>query len=153
MVEKMFLKNMDIPYGVLHDQKLLSVNQENNNLIFTFEIDTFEEDYQSDLYLKYKNFNRCDMIVEMAEEPLNYFELLTPINNHNKFEGISLNIEEFINYINESVATFVSCFANEYSFRVELAVNFYKSEKLKKYSMCNIELNASNSVSWNWYYE
>lgn len=154
MVEKLFLKNMSIPYGVLHDQKLFCVKQENGRLIFTFLIDIFEQNYLSDFYLKYKDFNRCDMIVELGEEDDDSYQLLTPVDRHNKFHGLLIDKEEFLNSVNDAVATFDDSLTNGYSFTVNLDINFYNSQKFKKYkkySTCLIEIYTDKSVSFEWY--
>ena len=39
------MESIDYPYGVLHDQKLKSVRNEDNKFIFTFDIEVFKEDY------------------------------------------------------------------------------------------------------------
>lgn len=156
MVETLLLKNMSIPYGVLHDQKLFCVKQENGRLIFTFLIDIFEQNYLSDFHLKYKDFNRCDMIIELGEEDDNSYQLLTPVDRHNKFHGLLIDKEEFLNYVNDAVVTFVDCYANGYSFTVNWDINFYNSQNLKKYkkySMCQIEIYTDKSVSFKWYNE
>ena len=38
------LSNANIPYGVLHDQILSDLKYENGELIFTFDIEIFEND-------------------------------------------------------------------------------------------------------------
>lgn len=63
MTENLQLNTINIPYGILHDQLLLYVNLNDDELIFTFEISLNEKDYcGSDFYERYKSFNRCDMI-------------------------------------------------------------------------------------------
>ena len=39
------MESIDYPYGVLHDQKLKSVRNEDNKFIFTFNIELFKDDY------------------------------------------------------------------------------------------------------------
>lgn len=74
------MASINYPYGVLHDQKLKSVSNEDNKFIFTFDIEVFD-DYDEEIFEKYKNYKRCDMTVEMNNEPFNYFELISSINN------------------------------------------------------------------------
>lgn len=151
MVEKMLLKNMSIPYGVLHDQKLLCVKQENGRLIFTFEIEIFENNYIGEWYLKYKDFNRCDMIVKLGSEDDDEYHFLTAVDSHNKFHGLLIDKEKFLNFANDAKVTFVDCHANGYSFTVNFDINSCNSQKFKKYSMCNIEIYTDKSVSFKWY--
>lgn len=156
MVETLLLENMFIPYGVLHDQKLFCVKQEKGRLIFTFLIDILEQNYLSDFHLKYKDFNRCDMIIELGAEDDDSYRLLTSVDRHNQFHGLLIDKEEFLNYVNDTVVTFVDCYANEHSFTVNLDINFYNSQNLKKYkkySMCQIEIYTYKSVSFKWYNE
>lgn len=156
MVEKMLLKNMSIPYGVLHDQKLLCVKQENGRLIFNFEIEVFKNNYIGERYLKYKDFKYCDMIVELGAEDDDTYQLSTSVDGHNKFQGLLIDKEEFLNFINDAEVTFADCRANEYSFAVNLDINFCKSQKFKKYkkySMCSIEIYTDKSVRFKWYNE
>lgn len=104
------MASINYPYGVLHDQKLKSVRNEDNKFIFTFDIEVFKEDYyDEEIYEKYKNYKHCDMTVEMNEEPFNYFELVSSINNKGEFKGLSLNRENFVDVINNATSSsFVS---------------------------------------------
>ena len=82
---------------------------------------------------KYKNYKRCDMTVEMNNEPFNYFELISSINNKGKFKGLSLNREKFVDVINNATSSsFVSCSATYGEFKIELCVYFDKKGKYKK---------------------
>lgn len=156
MVEKMLLKNMSIPYGVLYDQKLLYVKQENVRLVFTFDIEIFENNYSDEIYLKYKDFNRCDMIVKLGSEDDDEYHFLTAVDSHNKFHGLLIDKEKFLNSVNDAKVTFVDCRANEYSFAVNLDINFCNSQnfkKYKRYSTCSIEIYTDKSVRFKWYNE
>ena len=156
MVEILDLKSVHIPYGVLHDQKLLSVKEEKNQLIFTFDIKIYPQNYTDDFYKKYEQYNRCDMIVDMVDEPFNYFILETTMNNRGKYKALSLNRLDFVDGINDSESTFIGCTTNGYEFCIELCVNFYNSKKhkkLKKYNICKIEIYCNKSVTWKWYNE
>lgn len=156
MVERLLLKNMSIPYGVLHDQKLLCVKQENGRLIFTFEIEIFENNYIGEWYLKYKDFNRCDMIVELGTEDDDSYQLITAVDSHNNFQGLLIDKHEFLNFANDAKVTFVDCRANEYSFAVNVDINFCNSQnfkKYKRYSTCSIEIYTDKSVRFKWYNE
>lgn len=156
MVEKMLLKNMSIPYGVLYDQKLLCVKQENVRLVFTFDIEIFENNYSDEIYLKYKDFNRCDMIVKLGSEDDDEYHFLTAVDSHNKFHGLLIDKEKFLNSVNDAKVTFVDCRANEYSFAVNLDINFCNSQnfkKYKRYSTCSIEIYTDKSVRFKWYNE
>lgn len=154
MFEKLQLSDINIPYGLLHDQRILSVKLADNQLIFSFEIHINEEDYNSsDFYEKYKVFNRCDMIVQMKNDPINCFDLVSSVDKRGKFVGLEINIDEFINLINKSQSTFLFCYTNGFIFKIEFATDFYNSKdmrKYRKYTMSYAELEAE-SVSWNWY--
>ena len=54
------MANINYPYGVLHDQKLKSVRNEDNKFIFTFDIEVFKDYYDEEIYEKYKNKKRKD---------------------------------------------------------------------------------------------
>ncbi len=144
---------VNYPYGVLHDQELRSVKNEDNKFIFRFDIKLFKNDYDEEIYEKYKSCKHCDMTVEMNDEPFNYFELVSAINTKGKFKGIRLNRKDFVEMINgATTATFVSCSATDGEFKIELCVYFDKKGKMKKYSkydMCNITLDAKRVV-WNY---
>ena len=138
------MANINYPYGVLHDQKLKSVRNEDNKFIFTFDIEVFD-DYDEEIFEKYKNYKRCDMTVEMNNEPFNYFELISSINNKGKFKGLSLNRENFVDVINNATSSsFVSCSATYGEFKIELCVYY------NKYGMFQITLDAKK-VTWNYY--
>ena len=82
MTENLQLNTINIPSGMLHDQRLLSANLTDNKLIFSFEIYLNDKEYSgSDFYEKYKRFNRCDMIVQMKNEPINDFALISSVDN------------------------------------------------------------------------
>ena len=157
MTENLQLNTINIPSGMLHDQRLLSANLTDNQLIFSFEIYLNDKEYSgSDFYEKYKRFNRCDMIVQMKNEPINDFYLISSVDKHGKFVGFDMKIDEFISVINKSESAFLFCYTNGFIFRVEFATNFYNSKgmkkykKYKKYNTCHAEIEAE-SVSWNWY--
>lgn len=155
MTETFDMTTVNIPYGVLHDQKLKSVKCEDNKMIFTFEIKIYPENYMNDYYKKYENYQYCDMIVEMYDEPFNYLCFEGSPNNRGKYKGISLNREDFLDAINKaSSCTFVECSTSYREFRIELCIGFYKAKqkyrKYKKYNMCYATLDAKN-VSWKWY--
>ncbi len=149
------MSSINYPYGVLHDQKLSRVKNEDNKFIFTFDIELFKDNYYDDEFFeKYKDFKHCDMIVEMNDEPFNYFDLVSPINSKGKFKGLSLNREDFVDVINNATSSsFVSCSATYGEFKIELDAYFSKKEKYKKYNkygMFQITLDAKK-VTWNYY--
>ena len=155
MTSEFDMSTVKIPYGVLHDSELTGVSCENNSMIFSFKFDIYPEDYTDDFYKQYESFKHCDMIVEMNEEPFNYFRLETCMNNSGKFQGLCLNREDFLNVINNaSNVTFVECAVSYREFTVELCVDYYhakgKYKKYKKYHMCYITLDAAK-VKWKWY--
>ena len=60
------LSNANIPYGVLHDQILSDLKYENGELIFTFDIEIFENDYtDKSVYEKFKNFLKSSITVSL----------------------------------------------------------------------------------------
>lgn len=148
------MASVHYPYGVLHDQKLRSVKNEDNKFIFTFDIELFKNDYDEEVYDKYKSYKHCDMTVEMNDEPFNYFELVSSLNGKGKFKGLSLNRESFVEVIkNATSATFVLCSATYGEFKIELSVFFDNKGKYKtynKYCVFQITLDAKK-VTWNYY--
>lgn len=155
MKNEIHISQISMPYGVLHDQKLKSIKCENNQMIFTFGIKIFPQNYVGDCYKQYENYKHCDMIVMMKDEPFNDFSFVSATDKNGNFEGVSLSQAEFINAINNAyTAEFVDCFANNSKLKIELSVNYYGVEKqYKKYrksSLCNITLSAEK-VTWNWY--
>ena len=155
MTNDFSLSSINIPYGVLHDQSLNKVKQEKNKIIFTFDIELYPQNYTDiDFYNRYKDCKHCDMIIELDEEPINYFQFTSCPKANGRFKGISFNREKFIDVINNSCATFVECSATYNELMIELCINFYnahkKYRKYRKYDMCNITLNAK-TVCWNWY--
>lgn len=155
MIETFDMTTEDIPYGVLHDQSLKSVKCEDSKMIFTFDIKIYPQDYVNDFYKKYENYHSCDMIVEMNDELFNDFCFESCPNKARKYRGISLELNEFLEAINNvDSCTFIGCSTYYNEFRIELYISFYnakrKYRKYKKYISCNATLNATN-VSWNWY--
>lgn len=155
MNNEIIISHISMPYGVLHDQKLNSVKCENNQMIFTFDIKIFPQDYVGDCYKQYECYKHCDMIVAMKEESFNDFNFVSATDKNGKFEGISLSQAEFINAINNVyTAEFIDCFANNSELKIELSVNYYNAEKqyrkYRKFSLCSVALYAEK-VIWNWY--
>lgn len=146
------MSSVHYPYGVLHDQALNCVKLDENKIIFNFDIELFENDYNDEIYQEYKNYKHCDMIVEMNDEPFNYFELVSSIDSNGNFKGLSLNREDFIKVINNAnSSSFVSCSATYGEFKIELAVYFDKKhKKYNKYCMCQITIDAKKVV-WKYY--
>ena len=150
MISTYDMTKVDIPYGILHDQKLKGVKCENNKMIFTFDIAIYPEDYTNDYYKQFVEYNHCDMIVELCEEPFNYYNLQSCPNNKGRFKGLSLNRNDFLNAINNTTsATFIECSAACREFTIELAVS-WKNGRYKKYSLCYATLDAVK-VEWKWY--
>ncbi len=153
MIEKFDITKLNIPYGALHDQKLKSVKLENNKMIFTFDINIFEQNYyDKDFFNKYSGFSHCDMVVEMCEDAFNYYEFSTAVNKHSKIETICLNVNDFMDIINHYYESeFIDCYVSHHSFKIELCIKHYNAQrKYKKYDICNVELDAKNII-WNWY--
>ena len=65
MNNEIIISHISMPYGVLHDQKLNSVKCENNQMIFTFDIKIFPQNYVGDCYKQYECYKHCDMIEAM----------------------------------------------------------------------------------------
>ena len=155
MIEKFDLDKFNIPYGVLHDQKLESVMVEEHKMIFKFKIEIYKEDLELEIYNKYKDYEYCEMIVEMSEEPFNYFRLQSCPNNCGKYKGIIFSREDFLDIVNDSIeSTFIECSATYGEFGIELCTMDYQSKKYrrkyKKYDIFHIVLDAKN-VTWKWY--
>lgn len=93
------------------------------------------------------------MIVQMKNDSINDFDLITSVDKHGKFAGLDMKIEEFITVMNKSESTFLFCYTNGFIFKVEFSTNFYyykDMKKYRKYTVCKADLEAE-SVSWNWY--
>ena len=155
MLEVFNLSEINIPYGILHDQRLNEVKCEGNRFVFTFDIKIHPEDYTNDYYKQYLDYKHCDMIVCMNDEPFNYFRMISALNNKGEFKGISLNREDFLEALNNSDSvTFVDCSATYNEFAIELCASFYKAKgkfkKYKKYGMC-YALIDTEKVEWKWY--
>lgn len=154
MTNEFDMSTIKIPYGVLHDAKLKGVSEADNRMIFSFDFDLSPEDYEPEFYERYAGFKHCDMIVEMTDEPWNYFFLQTCLNGRGRFLGQSLGREEFVNAINNATeASFLECTAGYREFRIELAVNFFRAKegyhKYRKYVLCYITLDAKR-IEWAW---
>lgn len=155
MTSEFDMLTIDIPYGVLHDSRLTGVKFENNQMMFSFDIKIYPEDYTNDFYKQYENFKHCNMIVDLSKEPCNDFIFKSCLNNQGEFKGISLNTDDFLNAINTVFkATFIECSVTYGEFNIELSVDFHnakgKNKKLKKYNLCNITLDATK-VKWEWF--
>ena len=155
MLEVFNLSNINIPYGILHDQKLKSVKYEDNRLIFTFDIKIYPEDYTNDYYKTYLEYKHCDMIVYMNAEPFNYFRMLSCPNKRGQLKGLDLNGDDFLEALNNANSvTFVECATTYREFSIELCADFYNAKgifrKFKNYNMCYATIDT-DKVEWNWY--
>ena len=158
MENSLDLAKIEIPFGVLHDQILEKVACQDNTMVFTFAVQLFPEDYNygHDVYEKYLPYKHCDMLVDMAEEPFNYFLLETALDRRSKYRGISLERTTFLDVANHAdEMTFLSCGVdpNVREFQVLFGIQFRPKgayRKYRKYGMCRVELNAER-VRWNWY--
>lgn len=151
------IANIEIPYGVLHDQILQKVVCRDNTMIFTFDIRLSPEGYASDIYEKYLPYKHCDMFVELAKEPFNYFLLETAVNRRSKYRGLTLGRAEFLDAANHAdEMTFLDCGVDAAcrEFHILFSMNFCQPKgayrKFGKYGMCRVELNAER-VRWKWY--
>ena len=151
------LSTIDIPYGVLHDQRLKQVRREGNKLIFTFDIEIYPQDYTDDFYKQYLDCKHCDMIIELEEE--DYFNcdfnMITPVNRNGRFQGTEIPRESILDVINNiPIAAFNGCSSDGCRFIIELNTNFYKAKgkykKYKKFCQATIELFTTR-LEWKWY--
>ena len=159
MEARLELANVEIPYGVLHDQILKKAAYRDNTMIFTFDVRLFPEDYNygHDVYEKYLPYKHCDMIVDMTKEPFNYFLLETAVDRNDKYRGLSLGREAFLDAANHAdEMTFLSCGVDAAcrEFHILFGMNFCQPKgtyrKFRKYGMCRVELSAER-VRWKWY--
>lgn len=156
MTESITLKDIDIPYGVLHDQKLLSAKKEDNKIIFTFEIKLYEQNFSNpDIYSKFREYNRCDMIIELCKDsPVNDIMLTYIHGKHNKINGYYIDTDEFVEAMNDCDAEFITFFTNGIELIIQLSItNGFHSNQYRKYKKCNnctAEFEAAKAA-WKWY--
>ena len=156
MENSLEIADIEIPYGVLHDQVIEKVTCQDNTMVFTFAIRLFPDDYADDIYEKYSPYAHCDMCVDLAKEPFNYFLLETALDRRSKYCGLSLGRAEFSDVANHAdEMTFLSCGVdpNVRELQVLFVIQFRQKgayRKYRKYGMCRVELNAER-VRWNWY--
>ena len=147
--------DVQIPYGVLHDQIVKSIKLVDNKIVFTFEIKLYEDNYTAEVYGKYKDFKNCEMTVELYNDEDNYVDLYTTLDKNNKFSGIEMSPADFCelsekaNYI-----SFLDCLSSGYGWIIRFSSGFYdakgKYRKYKDISSIDVFLLA-NKIIWNWY--
>ena len=108
MTEKLIMKDMNIPDGILHDSKLYNVSLENNELTLSFETYYYPDDYTTTEFVeKYKDFTKCHIKCKLNADNVKYrFDnalIETGINKKNKYEGRILSIPEFVDTANEEI--------------------------------------------------
>ena len=150
------LSNANIPYGVLHDQILSDLKYENGELIFTFDIEIFENDYtDKSVYKKFKNFKKCEMKISLDNCEDTEISLAECIGKSGKYKALVIPIEKLIeiskiaNYI-----SFYTCLTNGYELEIKLSSGFYDAKgKFKKYKeFASIEMTLyASKITWNWY--
>ena len=57
-------------------------------MTFTFSVRLIPEDLAHDISEKYLPYTHCDMCVDLAKEPFNYFLLETALDRHSKYRRI-----------------------------------------------------------------
>ena len=151
------IASIEMDYGVLHDQRCTTVVCRDNTMTFTFDIHLCPDDYAEDVYKKYQPYSRCDMLVEMTEEPFHYFLLETAVGRNNQYHGLSLGRTAFLDVANHADAiTFLSCGVDAAcrEFHILFGISFRQRKrayrKFRKYGMCRVELSAKR-VQWKWY--
>ena len=113
MKEEIKANDVQIPYGVLHDQIVNSIKLVDNKIVFTFEIDLYENDYTAEVYSKYKDFKNCEMTIELYSNEDNYADLYTFLDKHDKFNGIEISLAEFCElYEKANCISFLDCLSN-----------------------------------------
>lgn len=147
------VKNIHIPDGVLHDQKLKSAGLNGNVLTLVFDIEVYENDYYLlDFYKKFKDFKICTVTIECDGS-----NVMLLGNKNNKIKGAWIELDEFVNYVNNSgaVFNFYDIFASgAYEVHIEFVVNNYsnKNIKFRKYKGINtaiLEVNT-DKITFEW---
>lgn len=154
MTEVFDTNKVNIPYGVLHDQNLVNIEYNDKELILSFRIELYKEDYTEEIYNKYKDYNYCEMKVELSNTEDCYCYLCDFINKKGEFSGIEIELERLKDFLFASNYTqFLSCMANSNSLQIDFATSFYdakgKYRKYKHYSSLDVTLPAKN-VTWEW---
>ena len=152
------LSTIDIPYGVLHDQRLRRIEFENNKMVLKFDVELYPQNYTDDFYKAYQEYKHCDMLVEFEAFSPIVTELYSSENDNGEFKGLSITEAELIKIVDSArSAEFVACTASSNEFRIELFFSLDNSRlkpkrRYKKFStcICNIALLATK-VEWNWY--
>lgn len=108
MTEKLIMKDMNIPDGILHDSKLYNVSLENNELTLSFETHYYPEDYTTTEFVeKYKDFTKCHIKCKLDKGNIKYsFDDVTFETNPNKkskYTGLILSVPEFIEIANKEI--------------------------------------------------
>lgn len=149
------LKNNQLSLGPLHDQLLKEVKLIGNELVFTFDIKLYKDDYLDEIYEKYKDFKFCDLTIRITDLELSNANLYSCLDKKNRFAGIELDINEFCQI--SKIANYIQfgyCYTNSNAVKVDLFCDFYdakgKNRKYKKYSSIDMTLIAEK-VSCKWY--
>ena len=149
------ISSVNIPYGVLHDQKLKSMKYIDDEIMFTFDIELYPHDYPDDTYDKYKNYKYCDMKVQLSSKEDNYCCLSSCLDKNDEYKGLEITIEELCDLSkNANYLLFNTCLSNGNEFRILFSFGFYdakgKYKKYKDYASLEMILLVKNA-SWNWY--
>lgn len=155
MIESIELNSVNIPYGVLHDQKLKNIEIINNTITFTFEIELYQNDYPKEIYNKYKAYKHCKMDVELLDNDDISCYLYYCIDKKGKFSGVEIQLDELQEFLDASnYMQFLTCMTNGCSFLMQFSIGFFdgkgKFKKFKHYSSLDLTVQAKN-VSWKWY--
>ena len=155
MTEKLIMKDINIPDGILHDSKLYNVSFENNELILSFEFNYSPEDYTTTEFAeKYKDYKTCHVKCKLPDGYLWFHNayLETSVKK-DKYKARVLSIREFVDFANKEIKkrnqkggalwdyihTFVS--PNIRTAKIELGI--YSSKyKGTVYQSCTLELET-----------
>lgn len=157
MNTELVLLNNNISFGPLHDQLLKDVKLVGDELIFTYDIELYKDDFLNvEIYNNYKDFKFCDLSVKISDLDCSSVSLFTSLNKKNHFKGVEISIDEFCKLT--KIANYIQygyCYISSNAVKLELFCSFYdakgKYKKYKKYSSMDMTLYAEK-VSCKWYW-
>lgn len=103
MTEKYIMSEHYIPDGILHDQDLYNVSYSDNVLTLSFETHYYPQNFTDTTFAeKYKDFTKCHIKCKIEERKWCDVFLETSMKK-NKYKGIGLSFEEFIEIANKEI--------------------------------------------------
>ncbi len=155
MTEKYIMRENRIPDGILHDRNLCDISLKENELVLTFKIEYYPQDYTDTTFAeKYKNFTKCHMKCTLGDLYFCNAVLKTALDENDNFTGKYISVEEFVQLMknelmNQTSAEYIETYVSPNTRIALIELSCYIKYEKKQYDMCTLELNTEE-IEYIW---